>query len=154
MTASTGRTAAPPNLRLLNGQGEGRDSGGREVAPAPAFRRGKPAKPDTLSADAGWLWDLIIDQWYDVDLLKPLDAASLTVACETYARWQEALRMRKAQGLTVINSQGESTAPWVGIEERAARDFRAWCAEYGLTPAAESKIHGGPDVGGEDNPFE
>lgn len=158
--ASAGRKGTPPGLKLINGQGTRKDgqktdSGGRIVKPTPSFRRALPQKPFELEGDASDLWDLIVQEMGRVELLKPIDAASLEILCETYARWKDAVRKRRQFGAISKNSQGVVTAPWVGIEERASKDFRSWCAEYGLTPAAENKL--GESSGGTDdegNPFD
>lgn len=154
-SASRGRKQAPRNLKLLHGTSPGRDSGGRKVAPEIPFERGPLMKPETLSRDASWMWDQVVDQMESIGLLKPLDALALEVVCETFARMREAVRKRQSDGLLNENSQGVVAGQWVGIEERAARDFRSWCAEFGLTPASEKNLRSGdPDDGGiEDNPF-
>ncbi|UXE04739.1 terminase small subunit [Arthrobacter phage Shambre1] len=149
--ANAGRKARHPNLKLLNGRTATTDSGGREVKPAPNLVRGTPVKPATLSADAEWLWDQVIEQLETTGLLKPLDAAGLEVACETFARWRDAVRWRAEHGLIGRNSQGAVAAPFIGIEERASKDFRAWCAEFGFTPASEKNLAEG-GAGGADGP--
>lgn len=145
----------PPALRLLKGRKPGVDAQGNEVV-TPPFERGEPVKPDDLSIDAAFAWDLIVEQWKSLPgQLKPLDALALAVACETYARWKEAVRWRQAkQILAPSTSGGIVVGPWVTVEERASRDWRAWCAEFGLTPAAESNLPGVGDASGEANPFE
>lgn len=153
--AAAGRKSAHPNLKLMQGRSEGRDSGGRKIEPPPDFIREPPIKPEDLSEDASWMWDQIVMQMGSTGVLKPLDAYALEVICETFARWREAVRQRQESGLLASNSQGRVSAPWVGIEERAGRDFRAWCSEFGLTPAAEKNLTAesdGPGVPGG-NPF-
>lgn len=156
--AAAGRKAAPPALRVLKGNGEDRDIAGRKVDAPPPFARELPLKPDQLSPDAEWFWDQVIEQMKTVGVLKPLDAAGLEVASETFARWREAVRFRQEHALLAKNSQGTVAAPWIGIEERAGRDFRAWCAEFGFTPAAEKNLiadttgNGGMPGGGV-NPY-
>ena len=164
--AQRGRPA-PAKLRILNGRGVRKDglatdSGGRPVAAPPPFERTPPEKPDDLSSDAEWLWDRVVDQMMTVGLLKPLDGAGLEVMCETFARWREARRIRQKlsaagnTGLVSRNSQGTVSAPWVGVEERASKDFRAWAIEYGITPAAESHLPEGASIDenpGGNNPF-
>lgn len=152
-TANNGRPARPRPLKLLNGRAEGKDSAGRKVPEAPNFPRGLPEKPEDMSPDAAWLWDKVIEQMSGPGLLKPLDAPSLEVVCETFARWREAVQFRKDKALLGKNSQGVVAAPWIGIEERAGREFRAWCAEYGLTPAAEKNLASGDGDDGGLNPF-
>lgn len=152
--ANAGRKAAHPHLKLMTGRSPGKDSGGRDVPDAPSFARELPTKPTVLSADAEWLWDQVTEQMRTVGVLKPLDAASLEVACETFARWREAVRFRHAHALMAKNSQGTVAAPWIGIEERASKDFRAWAAEFGFTPASEKNLVSGDNSDGNgDNPF-
>ncbi|MGK4186766.1 P27 family phage terminase small subunit [Rothia koreensis] len=149
-TANAGGTHSKPRaLKVVEG-----NPGRRPLEPEVNFDRGVPIKPEDLSEDAAWLWDLVISQMSTVGLLKPLDAASLEAVCETFARWREAVRYRRERGFLGKNSQGVVAAPWVGVEERASREFRAWCAEYGLTPAAEKHLSG-DDEGdqGDYNPF-
>lgn len=157
-TANLGRKAAPRGLRIVGGtetkDGRQLDSGGRQIEPEVPFKRTPPDKPDGLSPDASWLWDRVVEQMTTVGVLKPLDGPALEVACETFARWREAVRKRQEFGPLGKNSQGVVAAPWVGIEERASKEFRAWCAEFGITPAAERHLRaesGGADADG--NPF-
>lgn len=158
-TANAGRKARPPHLRLVEGRGPGRDgqprdSGGRPLPDTPSFEREAPGRPGHLKGDAAWLWDQVVEQMTSRGLLKPIDGPSLEVMCQTFARWRDAVRQRENHGALGKNSQGVVTAPWVGIEERASKEFRAWCAEYGITPAAEKNLRteaaGGDDDG---NPF-
>lgn len=157
-TANTGRKAAPRALRVVGGtvtrDGRVLDSGKREIEPEVKFVREAPAKPAELSPDASWLWDRVVEQMTTIGLLKPLDGPALEAACETFARWREAVRFRQERGLLGKNSQGVVAAPWVGIEERAGKDFRAWCAEFGITPAAERHLRAESGAGDDDsNPF-
>lgn len=159
--AGSKRKAAPAKLRLVNGRGTRQDgiptdSGGRPIEKGPDFTRSAPVKPDGMSPDASELWDLVVEQLTTIGLLKPLDGPALLVACENYARWREAVRFRQEHGLLGRNSQGTVAAPWTGIEERASREFRAWAAEFGFTPAAEKALAGevsGGTIDSGDNPY-
>lgn len=154
--ANSGRKAAHPALKLMHSRPNGTDRNGRPIPATPNLHRAIPQKPAVLSEDAEWLWDQVIEQLATVGLLKPLDAASLEIACETFARWREAVRFRAERGQLGKNSQGVVAAPWIGIEERASKDFRAWAAEFGFTPASEKNLEGGTGGGsssGSGNPF-
>lgn len=160
--AANSRREIPAQLKLIEGRGNGRDSGGRVVKTPPSFTRIIPQKPEDLSPHAGYMWDKIVDELPRVGLLKELDEFALRVGCETYARWREAVDMRlqsareapENRGLLARNSQGLTSAPWIGIEERASREFRAWVAEFGLSPAAEMKLAKDGDANDDlDNPF-
>jgi P27 family predicted phage terminase small subunit len=154
-SAARGRKAAPRNLKLLQGIAPGKDSGGRTVAPEIPFKRGALTKPENLSPDAAWLWDLVVEQLGTIGLLKPVDASSLEAVCECFARMREAVRWRQEHGLASKSSQGVNVAWWIKIESEASREFRSWCAEYGLTPAAEKNLRSedGDDGRLKDNPF-
>lgn len=141
--ANAGRKGKPAHLKILDGRGNGRDSGGRNVPEPPPFTRAVPDKPADLSPIAAEMWDAIVAELPKADLLKPLDGYALQVGCETFARWHEAKRLRLSQpngGLLAKTSQGMGVSPLVRVESEASREFRAWCAEFGLTPAAEVKL--------------
>lgn len=176
-TAARGPRSKHPVLKLMENTGrkEGHDAAGRPIPEVPAFSRKLPEKPAVLSPDAEWMWDKVIEQMGTVGVLKPLDGPALEVICETFARWRQAVRIRQMPaetapgfedeadpskrkvtpgGLLNVNSQGVVAGAWIGIEERAGRDFRAWCAEFGLTPAAEKNLAEAPELtSGSDNPF-
>jgi P27 family predicted phage terminase small subunit len=143
--ANAGRKSTPPALRIVGGRGPGRDSGGRKVPDAPAFARAVPTKPSDLTPVAAGMWDAIVAELPALQLLKPLDGFALQVGCETFSRWHAAKSARIAvggngQGLLAKTSQGMGVSPLVRVEAEASKDFRAWCAEFGLTPAAEVKL--------------
>ena len=157
-TAAKAPKGRPPHLRIIAGRGEDKDGIYRDAAGKPIpkpldVERGLPVKPDDLSHDAEYVWDLVIAQYESIGLLKPLDAVALEVGCETYARWKGAKRMRQQHGAIGQNSQGVVVAAWTRVESDASREFRAWCAEFGLTPAAENKVGGTGGGDGDDNPF-
>ena len=78
------------------------------------------------------------------------DQIRVAEARALFARWREAVRMRRASGLLAENSQGRVTAPWIAIEKTSANEFRQWCAEFGFTPAAEKALAG--EVGNVTSP--
>lgn len=144
------------NLKLVEGRSPGRDSGGRVVKTPPPFRRIPPERPEHLSPLAAELWDRIVAELPRLGLLKELDGPSLEMLCEVYALWRFAKAERLELGPFHTNSQGVTVAPWLKVEHDAAREFRNWCGEYGLTPSAEMRVAGqttGPGEANEHNPF-
>jgi len=158
-TANAGGPKLPNHLRLLNSRDERKDgtptdSGGRPIVSGPNFERKAPEKPEWLSPDAEWLWDQVVEQMATIGMLKPLDGPALEMACETWGRWKQALELRRTQGATMETATGTRAAPWVGMEERAGKEFRAWCSEFGFTPAAERNLASQGEAGqDDDNPF-
>lgn len=59
------------------------------AAPAP-FRRMPPEQPSDLTPAAAELWASIVEEFGRLDLLRPIDSAALTMACEAWATWKTA----------------------------------------------------------------
>ncbi|MFI9558860.1 phage terminase small subunit P27 family [Nonomuraea endophytica] len=154
MAANSGRKAAPAGLKLIEGRSAGRDSGGREVKPPPGFRRLPPTKPAELSDDAALVWDELVAELQRLQLLKSIDGPALQMCCEAYVRWCKASAQLADEGMTYTSDTGlRKLNPLVGIVERASAEYRAWAAEFGLTPAAEGKLVAPESGGGEENPY-
>lgn len=149
-----GRPNDPIPLKILKGRGFDRDGNpvdqeGKPIPTAPAFRRVAPEKPDGLDEYGSALWDRVVDELARIGMIKELDGAALEVGCHTYSRWKKAVMYRreleidpecKGHGLIAETSQGYGVAPWVRVESDAEKQFRAWCNEFGMTPAAEVKV--------------
>jgi P27 family predicted phage terminase small subunit len=157
-----GRTAQPAALKLLKGRADGRDSGGRAVAPPPAFRRIPPRPPTWLSREAAAEWRRVVPGLQRLDLLKEEDRAVLTAYCETWAVFAAATRIVNTEGLTTVvrtvrkdGSESERTVthPAVAIARNAGRELRSFAAQFGLTPSSEQALAKGPDDEEDDNPF-
>lgn len=144
----------PANLRLIEGRGNGRDSGGREVKPTPGFRRLPPARPDWLDGEARRMWDDVVAELSRLELLKPIDAGALTAYCVTWQRFVDASDIVARTGLILDTEKGPVKNPAVLIVEAASKELRAWSAEFGLTPSSESRLGKTETPNGEDdNPF-
>lgn len=163
MSANAGRTPKPPSLKLVEGRSPGRDSGGREVKPTPGFVRLPPDAPAWLGEVARAQWDLVVPELSRLQLLKPIDGAALAAYCEMVQTFVQATEDVHERGLVVENRSvkkdgTESTwftaNPAVAVQRNAQAAIRAWCSEFGLTPAAEGKVvGGGGDDEEDDNPF-
>ncbi|MFE4691255.1 phage terminase small subunit P27 family [Streptomyces sp. NPDC056749] len=148
------KAAAPAKLKLLTGRAPGRDSGGREVQPGPAFVRVPPEAPEWLTEEAAAEWARVLPGLARLELLKPEDRAALAAYCEAWATFRQATEVVKREGLTIEARQGKLTHPAVGIARAAGREVRAWAAHFGLTPSSEQALSRGADDGDEDdNPF-
>ena len=166
----------PVALKLLEGRGHGRDSGGRKVAEAPLFKRIPPEAPEWLPDEARAEWDRVVPELARLELTKPVDRAALTAYVLTWQRLVDASKLVSEHqdftyvirgkdgevidseriggyGLLGQNSQGIVRAPWVAIAEAASKDLRAWCAEFGFTPSAEAKLSVQEADNGEEDIF-
>lgn len=149
------RTAAPAKLRLLNGRGEGKDSGGRPVETGPTFRRIPPTPPDDLVGEALDEWNRVVPELVRLDLLKEGDRATLVTYCEAWAVFCEATDQIRVHGLFIEAKQGLIPHPAVAIQRNAAKEVRAIAAHFGLTPSTEQALARGDGRGNDDeNPFD
>lgn len=147
----------PAALKLVEGRGKGRDSGGRLVKQPPGFTRLPPEAPDWLPAEARAEWERVVPELQRLQLIKPVDRASLSAYCLTWDRLVRAQAEMEADGGSVLgfNSQGRTRHPAVAVIEAASKELRSWATEFGLSPSAESRVGGKePDGSQDDNPFE
>lgn len=144
----------PAALQLLNGRGNGTDSGGRLVKEPPAFRRLPPKAPEWLSTEARAEWDRVVPGLTRLDMLKEEDRAVLAAYCETWSTFVTATRVVAEEGLTIDAKQGTLAHPAVGIARNAGRELRSFAGQFGLSPVAEMALGRVSDDGAEDsNPF-
>lgn len=150
-----GRTPKPAGLKLLEGRGNGKDSGGREVKPTPGFTRLPPEPPEFLAGRAREMWDQVVSELQRLQLLKPIDQASLTALCLTWERLCAAQAIVKSEGLVLETERGPVKNPAILIVEAASKELRAWSSEFGLTPSSEGRLGGLVPSGDDDddNPF-
>lgn len=151
-----GPAAAPAGLKLVNGRGEGRDSGGRPVATPPKFEREAPEPPDWLSEEALAEWDRVVPQLEALDLLKTADRAMLVAYCETWDMYMTAVLKVRAEGMTITNPESglERKHPVLAVVTEMAGLLRGFAREFGLTPSAEGGLVKAPKGDGdEDDPF-
>jgi P27 family predicted phage terminase small subunit len=143
----------PANLKLINGRGEGKDSGGRPVKQPPGFVRLPPEPPGFLDGEALNEWRRVVPELQRLQITKPVDRAALTAYCLTWQRLCDAqAEIRRNGGLLHENSQGTTRHPAVAIVEAASKELRAWCGEFGFTPSAEGRLNT-PEGEHEENPF-
>ena len=130
----------PPALRALRGRGHNRDSGGRLIEPPPPFKRTAPEPPEWLDEEARAEWDRVVPDLDHLALLKASTRASLAAYCSTWALYRQAIETVQREGLVSDHKNGVRAHPALRIATAAARDLRAWCGEFGLTPCAEGRI--------------
>ena len=149
-----GRTAKPAALKLLEGRGDGRDSGGRTVTTGPGFRRVPPAKPGWLSPEASAEWDRVVPELQRLELLSSVQQAPLAAYCESVSRHRAACEALRHQGLTIEAKQGELPNPLVGIVRQEAAAILKFAAHWGLTASTEQQVaREASDADEESNPF-
>jgi P27 family predicted phage terminase small subunit len=136
-----GRRPKPTHLRLVTG-----NAGKRPINKAePTLSRSIPSPPEHLSPSARVAWGRFSAMLDRIGVLTEADAAALEQVSETYAEIVELRADIAANGRfqTVITKSGdqmERMRPAYSALMDADRRLKAWLVEFGVTPAARSKV--------------
>jgi P27 family predicted phage terminase small subunit len=138
---TTGRRRKPSNLRYLHGDPGKRAPNTLEPKP----EEGRPKPPDWLSRKAKIAWAELADVLEEMHVLTVADRRALELLCDAYSEWREARAIVDLEGetyetTTAHGSTVRKAEPAVAIAADAWRRVRAMLAEFGLTPAARSKV--------------
>lgn len=155
-----GPAARPAKLKLIEGRGSGRDSGGRKVPTPPAFKRLPPTPPDWLDGVALAEWNRVLPELTRLELTKELDAGLLAAYCRTWSLFVDACRDVDERGITIVNTgsngfEQHAANPAVAVQLKAIAQLNALAAKFGFTPSDEMKLAKPAEVpsGDEANPF-
>ena len=136
-----GRRPTPSHLKLVTG-----NPGKRALNKAePQPRRELPSPPAHVSAQARLAWGRLCTLLDRMGVLTEADAFALERLAELYADIVDLSAAVAAEGRT-YESATESGGtivrprPEVAMLSDADRRFRAYLIEFGLTPAARSKV--------------
>lgn len=138
-----GRRPKPTALRLVEGNPGKRAINKKEPKP----RKEIPACPAHLPDVAKVAWGklcVILDR---MGVLTEADAMALERAVGCYAELMAYQELVAADGATykTVSTAGETVIkgnPAVAMLSDADRRFKSYLVEFGLTPAARSKVHG------------
>lgn len=139
---TTGRKPKPKHLRVVEGNPGKRSLPDR----APEPKRVMPPKPKNLSKRQSDLWDRLADTTFKMGVLTEADGLALSMLCEAWGDFEAAKDILKQFGTMTYETPATSGGtlqrlhPAVGIKERADARVRAWCSEFGLTPAARVRV--------------
>lgn len=110
-----------------------------------------PNAPTWLHREAKREWRRIVPELESLGLLTKIDRAQLAAYCQSYARWYEAEMVIKRDGMIMTTATGyQQQMPAVGIARQAMADMRAFASEFGLSPAARTRISVKPAEGAKD----
>jgi P27 family predicted phage terminase small subunit len=136
-----GRRPKPTHLRLVTGNAGKRPINKAEPMPGRAI----PSPPEHLSPEARVAWGRFSAMLDRIGVLTEADAAALEQVSETYAEIVALRADIAANGRfqTVITKSGdemERMRPAYSALMDADRRLKAWLVEFGVTPAARSKV--------------
>ena len=132
-----GRTPKPSGLRRLQGNPGHRPLPKAEPKPRPIC----PHRPQWLVGEARKEWERIAPELRRLGLLTTVDRAALAAYCQNYARWVKAEEFLSANDWTFTTDNGYiQQRPEIGIAHKAMALMKAFCQEFGLTPASRTRI--------------
>lgn len=146
---TTGPPPKPTALKLLAGNPGKKSLPKNEVRPRPAL----PDLPKHLATEARAEWERLGPVLVRLKLLTRLDRAAFAAYCQAWARHVEAEeQLAKASPLAFTHNGYPIVNPWQTISKQAVDQMAKFLGEFGLTPAARTRINAGdvPLGDGED----
>jgi P27 family predicted phage terminase small subunit len=151
-----GRKAIPTHLKLLRGNPGRRDrhitrENLHEYEPQPQTFDDVPEPPPFITGYAADEWRRVALELHRLHLLTALDLAALAGYSNAYGRWRNAVEVMTEmaatcthRGLLVSTEAGLRRNPLIAVANDAAIEMLRFAAEFGMTPAARSRIRLNP----------
>lgn len=137
----------PTKLKLLEGNPGKRPLPQNEPKPKPIA----PKCPSWLDKEAKKEWKRLAPELEKLGLLTTVDGTAMAAYCQAYSRWREAEEFITKHGTVMKTPSGYmQQLPHVSISSTALKHMRAFCTEFGLTPASRTRIDVKPLEGQED----
>lgn len=156
-----GRRPKPTHLKVVSGNPGKRALNKREPKPKKVI----PSCPDHLGAAGMVAWGKLCVLLDRMGVLTEADALALERLCDCYAEILECRELIQRDGRTYSSTsaakkEGDEPQflmkanPAVAMLADADRRFKGYLVEFGLTPAARSKVQVKDDGDGEKDPLQ
>ena len=135
--ATRGRKPTPTAIKMLEGNPGKRPM--NESEPKPLKKA--PSCPKWLEPEAKREWRRLAKQMESIGILTDVDMAAFAGYCQAYARWKEAEEFITQHGTIVRTPSGYwQQVPQVSIAQTYLTVMSKFAEQFGLTPAARSRI--------------
>ena len=136
-----GRRPKPTHLKIVGGNPGKRALNKREPAP----RREIPSCPAHLSDASKVAWGRLVEMLDRIGVLTECDVLALERLCDCYSDILACRELvaRDGRTYTTTTAQGDTLIkgnPAVNQLRAADAQFKSYLVEFGLTPAARSKV--------------
>lgn len=132
-----GGNRKPTRLHILHGTGRAKRLNKNEPKPRPVA----PTCPKWLPKEAKEEWSRLAAELDALGLLTVLDRAAFAAYCVAVARFREASAVLAREGNVVPGHRGVLRKhPMVTVLRQSLDLLRAFAQEFGLTPAARTRI--------------
>ncbi len=140
--ATRGRKPTPTAIKELEGNPGKRELNRSEPKPT----RKAPACPKWLEPEAKKEWRRLAKKMEAMGVLTEVDMAAFAGYCQSYARWKEAEERITDRGLVIRTPSGyPQQVPYISIAQQYLRLMNQFAEQFGLTPAARSRIIAGSE---------
>lgn len=143
----------PTALKLVTGTHRKSRAVHNEVSPKIAM----PKPPRHLGKIAIEEWNRLIQELHDNGLMTNFDRAALAAYCDLWASYVEASDKMTGKDMVSITAAGNLVEnPYFSIKKRCLELMHKFLIEFGMTPAARTKISAplSKKPSEEDNPEE
>ena len=139
-----GRKPKPTNIKILEGNPGKRPL--NEYEPKPLKKA--PPCPKWLELEAKKEWRRLAKTLEAMGVLTDADMAAFAGYCQAYARWKEAEERITDRGLVIRTPSGyPQQVPYISIAQQYLKLMQQFAEQFGLTPAARSRIIAGSGEG-------
>ena len=139
-----GMKPKPTNIKILEGNPGKRKLNEHEPQP----QRKAPPCPKWLEPEAKKEWRRLARTLEAMGVLTEADMASFAGYCQAYARWKEAEERITDRGLVIRTPSGyPQQVPYISIAQQYLKLMQQFAEQFGLTPAARSRIIAGNGEG-------
>jgi P27 family predicted phage terminase small subunit len=147
--ARGGRTPKPTALRIVHG-----DRKDRINLREPLPESGPMVPPDGITEEVREIWEYTVRHLAVMGLALPSDRDCLRGYCEAVVSHAKACKILAHSSILIKGIHGNMVRnPALQIQRDAARNMLRFAQEFGLTPAARSRIETADPDTGERSPF-
>lgn len=149
--ATRGRKPKPTALKVLEGNPGKRPLNKKEPQP----ENKAPRCPSWLEPEAKNEWRRMAKTLEAMGVLTEVDKAAFAGYCQAYARWKEAEEFLSKHGTIFKTPSGYiQQVPQVSIAQTYLKVMKDFCSEFGLTPAARTRIQVDTETKSSGDPME
>ena len=149
--ATRGRKPKPTALKVLEGNPGKRPLNKNEPQP----EKKAPRCPSWLEPEAKKEWRRMAKTLENIGVLTQVDKAAFAGYCQAYARWKEAEEFLSKHGTIFKTPSGYiQQVPQVAIARNYLQIMKDFCSEFGLPPAARTRIKVDQEAVSSDAPMD
>ena len=137
-----GRPPKPTEIKKLEGNLGKRPLNEFEPRPAKCI----PNPPEYLDEFATQAWNIVSETLDSVNVLTVADRDMLALYCTLHSQWRQCQEIIKKEGMTmdILNTDGSikysQQRPEVGIANKCSQQMISLAGQFGMTPAARTKL--------------